>query len=54
MKYKSAVIGETVAFNVCNKPFKPLGLASGRVKSLEGLPGMISTNILKYYVIFKQ
>jgi hypothetical protein len=34
-----------IAFNVCNKPFKPLELPSGRVKSREGLPGMIPTNI---------
>jgi hypothetical protein len=46
-------MGETIAFSVCNKPFNPLGLHSGQVKSREGLPGMISTNILKHYVIFK-
>jgi hypothetical protein len=36
----------TIAFNVCNKPFKLLGLPNGRVKSREGLPGMIPTNIV--------
>jgi hypothetical protein len=25
-KHKSAVMGETVAFIICNKPFKPLGI----------------------------
>jgi hypothetical protein len=54
MKHKSIVVGETIAFNICNKPFKPLGLSSGRVKSREGFPGMIPTNILKHYVIVKQ
>jgi hypothetical protein len=39
-------VGCTIAFNVCNKPFKPLGLPSGRVKSREGLPVMIPTNIV--------
>jgi hypothetical protein len=47
-------VGETIAFSVCNKPFKPLGLPSERVKSREGLPGMIPTNILKHYVVEKQ
>jgi hypothetical protein len=45
MKHKSAFVGETIAFSKCNKPFKPLGLPSGRVKSREGLPEMIPTNI---------
>jgi hypothetical protein len=54
MKYKSSSVGETIAFSICNKPFKPLGLPRGRVKSREGLPGMIPTNILKYYVVDKQ
>jgi hypothetical protein len=54
MKYKSTVVGETIAFSVCNEPFKPLGLPSGRVKSREGLPEMIPTNILKHYVVDKQ
>jgi hypothetical protein len=39
-------VGCTIAFSVCNKPFKPLGLPSGRVKSREGLPVMIPTNIV--------
>jgi hypothetical protein len=30
-----------IAFSVCNKPFKLLGLPSGRVKSRGGLPEMI-------------
>jgi hypothetical protein len=38
-------VGETIAFSIYNKPFKPLGLPSGRVKSREGLPKMIPTNI---------
>ena len=25
-KHKSTVVGEMVAFNICNKPFKPLGI----------------------------
>jgi len=54
MKHKFAVVGETIAFSICNKPFKLLELLSGRVKSHEGLIGMIPTNILKHYVIFKQ
>jgi hypothetical protein len=36
----------TIAFGVCNKLFKPLGLPSGRVKSREGLPELIPTNIV--------
>jgi hypothetical protein len=47
-------VGETIAFSVCNKPFKPIGLPSRRVKSREGLPGMIPTNFLKHYVVEKQ
>jgi hypothetical protein len=47
-------MGETIAFSVCNKPFKPLGLLRGRVKSREGLSGMIPTNILTHYVVVKQ
>ena len=27
-KHKSAVVGEMVAFSICNKPFKPLGIPS--------------------------
>jgi len=33
----SPVVGAMVAFSICNKPFKPLGLASGRVWSRERL-----------------
>jgi hypothetical protein len=47
-------MGETIAFSTYNKPFKPLGFPSGRVKSHESLPEMIPTNILKYYVVIKQ
>jgi hypothetical protein len=54
MKHKSSFVGETIAFSVCNKSFKPRWLPSGRVKSREGLPGMVPTNILKHYVVFKQ
>jgi hypothetical protein len=39
-------MGCTIVFGVCNKPFKPIGLLSGRVKSREGLPGMMPTNIV--------
>jgi hypothetical protein len=38
-------MGETVAFNICDKPFKPLGITSGRVKSREGLTEMMPTSI---------
>jgi hypothetical protein len=48
MNDKFVVVGETIAFSVCNKPFKPLGLPSGRMKPCEGLPEMIPTNILKH------
>ena len=44
-KYKSTVVGETIAFSIYNKPFKPLGITSGRMKSREGLPTMTHTNI---------
>ena len=45
-KHKSAFMGEMIAFSICNKPFKPLGISSGRVKSREILPTMIPTNSL--------
>jgi hypothetical protein len=54
MKHKSSFVGEMIAFSICNKPFKSLGLPRGRVKSLEGLPEIIPTNILKHYVVDKQ
>jgi hypothetical protein len=54
MKHKSAIVGETIAFSKYNKSFKPLGLPSGRVKSREDLTEMISTNILKHYVVNKK
>jgi hypothetical protein len=28
-KHKSDFVGETVAFSICNKPFKPLGIPKG-------------------------
>jgi hypothetical protein len=46
-------VGCTIAFSICNKPFKPLGLPSGRVKSREGLPELIPTNIMQDHVIYK-
>jgi hypothetical protein len=46
-------VGETIGFSVCNKPFKPLGLPRGQARSHEGLPEMIPTNIVKYYVVVK-
>jgi hypothetical protein len=49
MKYKSSSMGETIAFSICNKSFKPLGLPSGRVKSREGLSEMIPTNTKVLY-----
>jgi len=51
MKHKSAIVGETIAFSICNEPFKPLGILRGRVKSREGLTTMIPTNTLKHYVL---
>jgi hypothetical protein len=54
MKHKSAVVGKTIALSICNKPFKPIGFPSGRVKSRESLPEMIPTNILKHYVVDRQ
>jgi hypothetical protein len=45
MKHKTSFVGGKIAFSVCNKPFKPLGLSRGRVKSREGLSEMIPTNI---------
>jgi len=54
MKHKSSFVGETIAFSICNKPFKPLGLPSGQVKPREGLPEMIPTNIeMLYYQLSK-
>jgi hypothetical protein len=29
LKHKSTIVGETIAFSICNKSFKPLGLPSG-------------------------
>jgi len=47
MKHKSSFVGETIAFSICNKLFKPLGLPSEWVKSCVGLLRIIPTNILK-------
>jgi hypothetical protein len=44
-------MGEMIAFSICNKPFKPLGIPSRQVKSREGLPAIIPTNkllVLRY------
>ena len=49
----SFVVGNTIAFSICNKPFKPLGIPSGRVKSREGLTEMLPTNIMHIHVIQK-
>jgi hypothetical protein len=50
-KHKFTVVGETIVFSVCNKPFKPLGIPSRLVKSHKGLPAMTPTNIFQHYVI---
>ena len=52
-KHKSTTMGETIAFSLCSKPFKPLGILSGRMKSCNGLPTMTPTNIFQHYVISK-
>ena len=44
---------ETIAFSVCNKPFKSLGISSGRVKFCEGLPAMTPTNNFQHHIIGK-
>jgi len=49
----SSFVGKTIAFSVCNKSFKPLGLPSGWVKSREGLLVMLHTNIMQNHVIHK-
>jgi hypothetical protein len=49
----SFVVGNTIAFSICNKPFKPLGIPSGRVKSREGLTEMLPTNIVHDHIITK-
>jgi hypothetical protein len=46
-------MGNMIAFSVCNKSFKPLGVPSGRVKSCEGLPDILTTNIMQNHVIYK-
>jgi hypothetical protein len=49
-------VGNAIAFSTCNKPFKPLGYLSGRVKSREGLVEMLPTNInfKNIHVIYKK
>jgi hypothetical protein len=47
-------VGNTIAFNIYNKPFKPIGLPSGRVKSNKGLPEMIPTNIMQKFMLSKR
>jgi hypothetical protein len=54
MKHKFAIAGKTIAFSICNKPFKSIGFPRRRVKSRGGLPEMIPTNILKNYVVVEQ
>ena len=44
-------MGETIAFSMCNKPFKPLGIPSGRVKSYKGFSRMTPTNNYWHCVI---
>jgi hypothetical protein len=42
-----------IAFSVCDKPFKPLGIPSGRVESREGLTEVMPTNtLLKFFFFF--
>jgi hypothetical protein len=42
-----------IAFSVCDKPFKPLGIPSGRVESREGLTEVMPTNnFLKFFFFF--
>jgi hypothetical protein len=53
MKHKSTVVGEMIAFSVCNKPFKPLGIPRGRVKSREGLTARIPTQTHGSYIMSK-
>jgi hypothetical protein len=45
-KINHSFVGCTIAFSVCNKLFKPLSIPRGRVKSCEGLTGMIPINIV--------
>jgi hypothetical protein len=43
----------TIAFSICNKPFKPLGLPGGRVKSRESLPENVMHKHYANHVIHK-
>jgi hypothetical protein len=40
-------VGNTIEFSVCNKHFKPLGLPNKQVKSREGSPEMLASNIMQ-------
>jgi hypothetical protein len=42
-----------IALSVCNKPFIPLGISSGRVKSRKSLTEMLPTNIMQNHIIQK-
>jgi hypothetical protein len=44
-------MGKTIAFSVCNKPFKPLGIPSGRVKPREDLTEVMPTNTLSKFFL---
>ena len=46
MKHKSVVVGVMIAFSIYNKPFEPLSIPRGRVKSHKDLTEMIPTNIV--------
>jgi len=46
-------VGCTIVFSVYNKHFRPIELLRRRVKSREGLPKMIPTNIMQDHVIHK-
>jgi hypothetical protein len=51
--YVSSPRNSNLLISICNKPFKPLGIPSGRVKSREGLTEMLPTNILHGHIITK-
>jgi hypothetical protein len=46
-------MGNAIVLSTCNKPFKPLGIPGGRVKSCEGLIEMLPTNNIYIYIIPK-
>jgi hypothetical protein len=43
-------MGNAIVLSTCNKPFKPLGIPGGRVKSCEGLIEMLPTNNIYIYI----